>query len=378
MSESEMLRQLKELREENETLKEQNKAYVEELTRMNSLISNLPCTVSWISKDLDYLSINKELQELLNVDFKEFEKKKVGFIKSVGNPFYEFVTNFFEQDLNFDEVEYSTDISGDTRHFLVMAQKVKENEQAVVIGFDITEKVNMREKIQNDERLRTIAELSTGIVHEIKNPLSVIKGSADIILAKEDLDLDIIFDLASRIDKMSERILKIIDGLKNIARDNSGDEKELTILKDIIEESVLICKSKVYKHGVDFNILNETAENLKVHCIEGQIIQILVNLIGNACEAVSDLESKWVNLEIKETDTNITLSVIDSGSGIPAEILKRMFEPFYTTKTKEIGTGMGLGICRDLAKEHGGELVYNEVNGHTSFSLTLPKKQLAL
>ncbi len=363
-----------ELKRMNSALKESNRILKEELERKNTLINHLPCTISWINDELDYLAINKELEDLLDVHNEVFEAQKVGFIKAEGNPFYDFIKNFFDEELDFDQVEYVTEISGEKKHNLVMAQKYKGQKEAVIIGFDITDKKQMENKILHDERLRSIAELSTGIIHEIKNPLAVIKGSAEIMAMKcEEKKYDKLDQFISKIDNMSDRILTIIDGLKNLARDTREDKRELTALSKIIEESSLIIKSRVQSNGVSFNTSNEIDSSTKINCIEGQIIQILVNLIGNSSEAVAQSAEKWVNLDITEDPQHILIRVSDSGHGIPEEVLEKMFNPFFTTKPKGIGTGMGLGICRELAEENLGSLNYELFNGHTSFELKLPK-----
>jgi len=366
--------QIEELKRMNHALKESNKLLKEELERKNTLINHLPCTISWINSELEYLSINKELEDLLDIHNAVFESKKVGFLKTEGNPFYEFVHNFFEEDLEFDQVEYTTEMSGEVKHNLVMAQKYKNRKEAVVIGFDVTEKRMLENKILHDERLRSIAELSTGIIHEIKNPLSVIKGAADILdMHLEDKKYDKAPEFVEKINNMSDRILMIIDGLKNLARDTRDDQKEETSLAKILEESKLIVKSRVNTSGVDFNITNNLSNDVTIKCIEGQIIQVLVNLIGNACEAAAEYNEKWVNLDISEDSEFILLRSIDSGTGIAPDVLEKIFRPFYTTKPKGIGTGMGLGICKEFAEEHLGSLEYELFNGHTSFLFKIPK-----
>lgn len=366
--------EIEELKRMNHALKESNRVLKEELERKNTLINHLPCTISWINSDLEYLSINKELEDLLDIHNTVFESQKVGFLKAEGNPFYEFIHNFFEKDLEFDQTEYTTTISGEQKYNLVMAQKYKNSKEAVVIGFDITEKKMLANQILHDERLRSIAELSTGIIHEIKNPLSVIKGSADILQMQfADENFNRAPEFLEKINKMSDRILTIIDGLKNLARDNRNDIKEPTLLSKILEESTLIVKNRVNTYGVDFNILNSLDDDIEIKCIEGQMIQILVNLIGNACEGVSELEHKWVNLTIQEDEKNYIIRVTDSGNGIDENTLEKIFTPFFTTKPKGIGTGMGLGICKELAQEHGGSLNYELHNNHTSFVFHLPK-----
>lgn len=369
---------IEELTKLNKALQESNKQLMEELERKDALINNLPCTVSWINKDLEYLSINKELEELFDIGKGTFKRKKVGFLNKENNPFQNFMESLFAGSAMYGEVEFSLNVNGMVRHQLVMAQKYKGEEEAVVIGFDTTEKVKLKEKIDDGEKLRLIGELATGIVHEVKNPLSVILGNAEIAMDRlESQGAEAVeyskksFD---RILKMTDRIDAIINGLKNLARDHSNDEKEPSSFFKILDESLLICKNKLTKYAARLEIDNslDPEEDLMLPCIEGQIIQVIVNVVGNAAEANMDKDDNWVKLLIGREGNDLVLRVIDPGKGISEEVLEKIFEPFFTTKPKGIGTGMGLGICQRIVEEHDGELKYELFEGNTSFLIKLP------
>ena len=368
-----------ELIELNRALQESNKKLKEELERKNTLINNLPCTVSWINSDLEYLAINDELENMFEINKGVFQRKKVGFLNSDNNPFLDFMSSFFQEGDSFRESEFSVNVNGEVKHQLVMAQKYKGGKEAVVIGFDTTEKVKLHEEITHGERLRTIGELSAGVVHEIKNPLTVIAGNADIsleLLEDNELDQESLARLKLNIEKilkMNDRINTIINSLKNVARDSVHDEKEATPVTNILEETLAICKAKINKYGTIFEKEVSTDKNQTINCIEGQIIQVLVNLIGNATEVGMDKAEHWVNLIVSDEGDSIGFRVVDSGAGISEQVLDKMFDPFFTTKPKGVGTGMGLGICRKIALEHFGSLDYELFSGNTSFILKIPK-----
>jgi signal transduction histidine kinase len=93
----------------------------------------------------------------------------------------------------------------------------------------------------------------------------------------------------------------------------------------------------------------------------------------NAFDAISETDGdRWITVQVGTEGPNISFSVIDSGQGIPLEVRERIMEPFFTTKPVGKGTGLGLSISRSIAQDHGGELRYEERDGHTCFSLTLP------
>ena len=104
-----------------------------------------------------------------------------------------------------------------------------------------------------------------------------------------------------------------------------------------------------------------------------EISQVLVNLLGNAYDAVIGQTSPWIAVDCVEDSNNFIISITDSGPGIPEEIRERVFIPFFTTKPVGKGTGLGLSLCARIAANHGGTLRIDETNEFTCFVLTLSK-----
>ncbi|MFN9114477.1 MAG: sensor histidine kinase, partial [Bacteroidota bacterium] len=99
---------------------------------------------------------------------------------------------------------------------------------------------------------------------------------------------------------------------------------------------------------------------------------IILNLLNNAIDAVSDLPNKWIRLEMKQESDSFVVRITDSGTGIPENVVKRIFDPFYTTKTAGKGTGLGLSISRNLAQANGAILEYDARSTNTCFVLKFP------
>jgi C4-dicarboxylate-specific signal transduction histidine kinase len=108
-----------------------------------------------------------------------------------------------------------------------------------------------------------------------------------------------------------------------------------------------------------------------------QIVQVLVNLLNNAHDAIQNQKEKWIRVEMMDLGNCIELAVTDSGPGIPEKIREKMFQPFFTTKDVKYGTGLGLSISMGIIHQHHGSLVFDEENAFTRFLLRLPKKQLS-
>ena len=106
---------------------------------------------------------------------------------------------------------------------------------------------------------------------------------------------------------------------------------------------------------------------------ETQLGQIIVNLINNAFDAVKDLPSPWISIQLKEDLSKVILEVKDSGPGVPHDIVSKIFDPFFTTKDVGKGTGLGLSLCRSFAEQHGGTLVFDHSDQVSCFRLEIPK-----
>ena len=169
-----------------------------------------------------------------------------------------------------------------------------------------------------------------------------------------------------------KRITKIISGLRNLSHSNAGELTE-TSIKDLIEDSIIVANLKISGKGIELKIDLTETENELIVCNAIQISQVLVNLLANSIYEVETKEKPWVSLKIENTDLGFKFTIMDSGSGIPADVQKKMFEPMYTTKPIGKGTGLGLSISRSIIEQHQGTLTINNNSPNTCFEIILPK-----
>jgi C4-dicarboxylate-specific signal transduction histidine kinase len=214
--------------------------------------------------------------------------------------------------------------------------------------------------------------MSAGIAHEISNPLTVINGKVNQLL-RIYRDPQKQKDLADGLQKIlysSERIEKIVRGMRHyIYRDDEISEESIS-LQEIIDTVLLFCGQRLKNHGIEFRTIN--VDNVFVKGHRGQLEQALLNLINNSFDAVDELQEKWIEVTAVSEGEVVDIYVKDSGHGIPMDIEKQMLEPFFTTKHKK-GTGLGLPLVKGIAEKHGGDLVYIEKAANTTFMLELPK-----
>jgi PAS domain S-box-containing protein len=228
-------------------------------------------------------------------------------------------------------------------------------------------------------RLSSLGVMAAGVSHEINNPLASISAAAEQLqelLEDGRQDPEWAFGLASKIMRNAERIERIIRGLRLLSREGSGDPFRKAPLRRIVEDSLELCHARFRDHGVRL-ISSEAPAGLDIECRETQIAQVLMNLLNNAFDAVKNSPEKWVMLGIDVGDGQVSITVTDSGAGVPFDLADSVFEPFFTTKDIGHGTGLGLSISKMIAESHHGELQLDRSSDHTRFVLRLPLTQQA-
>jgi C4-dicarboxylate-specific signal transduction histidine kinase len=174
--------------------------------------------------------------------------------------------------------------------------------------------------------------------------------------------------------KTVERIAKIVQGLKTFSRDGSRDAFEEINAHSLISDTLSLCMERMRDHGVRF-FMDPIDEKLTFQGRGTEISQVLVNLLNNADDAISKMPDKWISFTVQSEEKWLEFRVTDCGSGIPAEVQKSLFQPFFTTKEIGKGTGLGLSISHGIVQHHGGELKLDSQCPNTCFVLRLPKLQ---
>lgn len=257
--------------------------------------------------------------------------------------------------------------------------------QYLAIRQDITELKNAQKTIFEQEsqlvnasRLSAIGEMAAAITHEINNPLGVILGRAEMIQtlsAKGALDQEKLARLIETILVTGKRIEKIVRSMKSLSHHGTESEPFLPChVREFVTDALELCTQRFLNHGIKL-IAPSIDDNLMIECRNHEIVQVLINLLNNAFDAVQSLEERWVELSVVDEGAKVCFSVTDSGPGISAEIQAKLFEPFFSTKRVQYGTGLGLSISKNVVAKHGGELMLDTHVSHTKFVFRLPKTQ---
>jgi signal transduction histidine kinase len=247
------------------------------------------------------------------------------------------------------------------QHFNEMVQQLRDSRDEI-------ERLH-RTQISRAEHLATLGEMAAGLAHEIRNPLAGIAGVMEIV--GRDLPADSAAkNVLGEVRHEVMHINRIVTELLEIARPKQpvfgpGD------LVEVSEHAALFARDQASKRRVQVKVDKEHPMPA-LEFDKGLIHQVMLNLLLNAVQACD--EGGSVRVEFVDGQENVTAKVIDTGKGIPPEVLPNIFRPFFTTKGN--GTGLGLSLARRIVEDHGGSLeASSEVNRGTEFSLVLPKKR---
>src|SRR5437867_120031 len=257
--------------------------------------------------------------------------------------------------------------SGKTRHVIVAVETLSlgPHEAWLSAVVDITETKDLERRLLENERLAAMGRLTGYVAHEINTPLTNISLLA-ATAAKRSQDPEIV----SRLEKINAQrrlIGSILQDLAGLTRPPPIQPVE-TDLRTIVDGSLE--QMEPYLHeGVELR--KEAGSPVVADVDPRRIQQVLVNLTKNALQATSN---GTVTVGVEDRGDTVELVVHDTGPGIPPDVLEKLFQPFFTTKPKEQGTGLGLAFAKSVVNAHGGTIeVESELGQGTTFTVVLPK-----
>jgi PAS domain S-box-containing protein len=238
----------------------------------------------------------------------------------------------------------------------------------IVVVEDISARVQLEEQLQLSEKMASIGLLAAGVAHEVNTPLTGISSFVQMLMEGAQPD-DPQTRILEKIERQTFRAAKIVNGLLNLSRPAQVDAGAVDV--NAVISDVLSLLEHQFKTG-RIQVRKElAADGPVVVGVEYKLQQVFLNLFLNARDAMA--RGGWLTIASRMDDGHATIEVADTGTGIPAEQLSRIYDPFFTTKEIGKGTGLGLSITYAIVQEHGGTIACQSVPGQgTRFTLTLP------
>jgi len=235
------------------------------------------------------------------------------------------------------------------------------------------ELMKIKEQMIESEKLASIGRLSAGVAHEINNPLGAILSYAYLI--GEELkgkgDMNLIREYSERIIAETNRAKNIIRSLLEFSRHHKS-EYEWVDINQIVEDVINLIQ--IQKKPDDVKIVKDFGRDIPVVKIDAERIkEAIINIVLNALDAMNDKGVLTIRTSVDHNKKVCTISISDTGPGIPEDVLGHIFEPFFTTKPVGKGTGLGLSVTYGIIKQHKGDIVVDtRVGEGTTFTIILP------
>jgi len=343
-------------------------------------LEQLPMGVCSVSNDGEILMWNQALVEITHIPANQ----TVGsYLDSLPESWHLMLKTFlvspsdhlYKQELKLDQ---------DTKWINLHKAALPTNSRSIIEGTvllveDQTELNALENELLHSERLASIGSLAAGVAHEIGNPVTGIDCLAQDLIYSADSDES--KEIGEQIRGQTQRVTRIVQSLVNYAHSGQQDaniEHLNHSIYDLVNEAIHLLELSRQSHDVNF--INNIPQHLLVPCDPQRLAQAFINLLNNAKDASAPGNDIIIGLHESTGEHKTRLEIVDHGTGIPKEILDRIYEPFFTTKGVGKGTGLGLWLTYSIIEEHFGHINFEspafplEENG-TRVIITLPKPQ---
>jgi two-component system, sporulation sensor kinase E len=234
----------------------------------------------------------------------------------------------------------------------------------VHVSRDMTERNRIEELLRRSEKLTTVGQLAAGVAHEIRNPLTTLRGFLQLQQEKKvlvPLHIDLMLSELDRINLIVSEFL--------ILAKPQAVHFQLRDLRHIVGDVISLLDSQAHLFGIEF-ATHFSQQPALVHCEENQLKQVFINVIKNAIEAMPD--GGTITLEQCKQDDSVVVVISDEGGGVPEDMLPKLGEPFFTNK--ESGTGLGLMVSQRIIQAHKGSLeIHSEYGQGAQVTIKLPE-----
>lgn len=269
-----------------------------------------------------------------------------------------------------DELYYWLTVYYDQR----LKEKLRDSQEQIESLQQDKRIKELKLKQMHEQKLEVIGQLAAGMAHELRNPLTSIKGFLQLI-HKEHSHPERVKSYFDIISKEFDRLHVLLNHFLTLARRNHSSEqiKEVISLNKVLQKMIEFIQFEVIYRSIDFQTDIEP-NLLPVTANEAELEQVFLNLLKNAFEAVQDHKEKIVHVQAENEDSGyVRISIFNTGDTIPPELMDKIFEPFFSLKST--GTGLGLAICKQIIDSNQGEIhIHSSEQDGTKITIRLPSQ----
>lgn len=269
--------------------------------------------------------------------------------------------------------------TGAGRVYSISAYPIVGDERGATVCryHDLTEQHSVSRQLAQADKLSAMGLMAGGVAHEINNPLGAILAFAQL-LRREKMEPAEAQEYLQEVEDSAVRCKQIVERLLRFARQAKRDEKRVFSFNDVVTETAFLVEKSYLSGRIRFE--RELATDLwPVEGNSNEISQVILNLITNARDAMSQGGRLLVTTKNRPDEEAVEIAVRDTGHGIPPDVLARIFDPFFTTKPEGKGTGLGLAVSYGIVRDHHGQItVHSKLGEGTEFQVVLPRAQAAL
>lgn len=339
----------------------------------DSIVENIPVGLLFISESGRIVTMNNACEKMLRISCLESVSRYAADILPPQ------LVALSQEALRSSEIlirEIDVPVQGKNMLFETSASVLHDDDGHflgyIILLRDITEIRHLKREMQRKERLASLGSLAAGVAHEIRNPLSSIKGFATYFKERyKDVPED--KDTAEIMIREVERLNRVIGQLLEFARPMNVQQRTIDV-NGILRHSLGMIRKQAASQGITIDAQDLADEPVYAYIDQDRIGQVLLNVYLNAVEAMANGGVLKIWIERDEVNDTIAINVSDTGCGIPGADIGRVFDPYFTTK--QSGTGLGLAIVHKIVEAHGGQvkIASTEEKG-TTVSLILPAKE---
>ncbi len=333
--------------------------------RYHAIFDSIPSAVFVVDGDtLEILNCNESSQVIYGWTHEELR----------GTSFLDFFrdeeASDWEHLINSRKVvEQCTHVTKSGRPIFVVMRvsptRSEERDTLIITCSDVTKKLETEQQLIQASKMTTLGEMSTGVAHELNQPLTILKAISNLlsrkVTMKKALEPDIMEEMAEGISTHVDRASKIIEHMREFGR--KSDLRTMPVqINEVLERGFEFFSQQLIVHNIE--VIRELQDDLPMIMADSnRLEQVVINLLLNARDAIEDRwrgtsldADKRIHIKSFCTETNVCFRVCDTGSGIPDSIRERLFEPFFTTKDVGKGTGLGLSISYGIVGDYGGDI----------------------